>query len=147
MPKREHVWIVVREWVVKAENDLTTARHTLTLEDDCPTDTVCFHAQQCVEKYIKALLVLRQIPFSKTHNISELLHMLPAKFHNLLLPPERTLLTNYAVVTRYPGGYGEIALSDARKAVRIAVRVRKAIRAFLPKSALPPVHRKNRGKA
>lgn len=48
---------VVRQWVEKAENDLKNATHTLKLGRDCPTDTVCFHAQQCVEKYLKALLV------------------------------------------------------------------------------------------
>lgn len=48
MPEREKVLAVVREWMVKAENDLTTAAHTLELGDDCPTDTVCFHTQQCV---------------------------------------------------------------------------------------------------
>jgi HEPN domain-containing protein len=40
---------VVREWVDKAQNDLTTAEHTLGLGERTPTDTVCFHAQQCVE--------------------------------------------------------------------------------------------------
>jgi HEPN domain-containing protein len=49
---------------------LKTAAHTLTLRQDSPTDTVCFHAQQCVEKHLKALLVLRAIVFPKTHDIS-----------------------------------------------------------------------------
>ena len=48
---------LAREWVEKAEEDLTNAEHTLTMEAHCPFSTVCFHAQQCVEKYIKALLV------------------------------------------------------------------------------------------
>jgi HEPN domain-containing protein len=64
---------LVRLWVEKAEHDLRNATHTLTLEEDCPFDTVCFHAQQCVEKYLKALLTLRQIEFSKTHDLTELL--------------------------------------------------------------------------
>lgn len=38
-----------REWLRKAGNDLITARQTLLLPDG-PTDTVCFHAQQTVEK-------------------------------------------------------------------------------------------------
>ena len=38
---------LVRQWVEKAEEDLRTAEHTLTLENDCPYGTVCFHAQQC----------------------------------------------------------------------------------------------------
>ena len=48
---------ILRSWVEKAENDWINATHTLKLEKNCPTDTVCFHAQQCVEKYLKALLV------------------------------------------------------------------------------------------
>jgi HEPN domain-containing protein len=56
MPDPEKIAIVVSEWVAKAENDLTNAAHTLKLGKACPTDTVCFHAQQVVEKYLKALL-------------------------------------------------------------------------------------------
>jgi HEPN domain-containing protein len=42
---------IVRQWVEKAEEDLINARHTLTLREHCPFSTVCFHAQQVVEKY------------------------------------------------------------------------------------------------
>lgn len=45
MPAPDRVLAVVREWVVKAENDLTNATHVLKLAAECPTDTVCFHAQ------------------------------------------------------------------------------------------------------
>ncbi len=38
-----------RGWVEKAEHDLRNAVHTLELGQDCPFDTVCFHAQQCVK--------------------------------------------------------------------------------------------------
>lgn len=48
---------VVRQWVAKAENDLRNAEHTLKMKEDCPLDTVCFHAQQCTEKLMKAWLV------------------------------------------------------------------------------------------
>jgi HEPN domain-containing protein len=48
--------VVACEWATEADNDLKTAAHTLKLADKCPTDTVCFHAQQCVEKYLKAFL-------------------------------------------------------------------------------------------
>jgi len=67
MPDNDKILTVVREWSAKADNDLKTAAHTLKLGRDCPTDTVCFHSQQCVEKYLKAFLVLVEIPFPKTH--------------------------------------------------------------------------------
>jgi hypothetical protein len=50
----DRVVTVVRGWIGKAENDLKTAAHTLKISGDCPTDTICFHAQQCVEKCAEA---------------------------------------------------------------------------------------------
>jgi HEPN domain-containing protein len=131
---------------MKADNDLKTASHTLKLGEDCPTDIVCFHAQQCVEKYIKALMVLKQIPFPKTHDLSELLHLLPAEFNSLLSNEEQKLLTVYATVTRYPGDYEEISLAEARRAVSIARRLRKVMRGvFFRRSPLTnKKHRKQR---
>jgi len=135
MQRRELLAGVVSEWVRKAENDLRNAAHTLTLDDDCPTDTVCFHAQQCVEKYLKAFMAWEGIPFSKTHDISVLVALLPGGMPELLTAEEQELLTDYAVISRYPGDDEEPSLAAARKAVRIARRVRKHVRALLPREA------------
>ncbi len=142
MPGIEQVVQVVREWIVKAENDLKNASNTLKMGIDCPTDTVCFHAQQCAEKYLKALLTLKGIPFPKTHDIPSLMALLPHEIPILLSEVEQELLTEYAVVTRYPGGFDEPTLSESRKAVGLARKLRKAVRALLPKEALPPSRKK-----
>lgn len=55
----------IPKWVLKAEHDLVAARQILLLET-APTDTVCYHAQQTVEKILKAFLIQRSIEFSKT---------------------------------------------------------------------------------
>jgi HEPN domain-containing protein len=108
MPSREEFVAVVREWVGKAENDLKNASHTLKLGKECPTDTVCFHAQQCVEKYLKALLVWRCIRFPKTHSIGELVRLVPQDGRPQISPEEQERLTDYAAVARYPGLYDPI---------------------------------------
>ena len=131
MPAPDRVLAVVREWVVKAENDLTNAAHVIKLGAECPTDTVCFHAQQCVEKYLKALLVLDGIDFPKTHDIERLTALLPARADMPLTPEEQGRLTDYATTTRYPGT-GDILLTEARRAVALARRVRKQARSLLP---------------
>ncbi len=120
----------------KAENDLKNAAHTLKMGTDCPTDTVCFHAQQVVEKYLKALLVFRGISFPKIHNIEELVALLPARDHPELPEAEQDRLTDYATVTRYPGDDEPISLTEARRAVELARRVRAAVRRLLPKETL-----------
>jgi HEPN domain-containing protein len=65
----------VRQWIEKADHDLRNAEHTLILSDDCPFDTVCFHAQQCVEKYLKGWLVSRQIDFPRPHDLVVLINL------------------------------------------------------------------------
>lgn len=59
---------LVREWMEKAESDWRIAWHDMQTDDPTP-DMVCFHMQQCVEKYLKAFLVLHQVSFRRTHDI------------------------------------------------------------------------------
>lgn len=132
----EPVHAVVAEWVVKAEHDLLTAAHTLKLGANCPTDTVAFHAQQCVEKYLKALLTLHGEEFPRTHNLAQLVALCPPGVLARWPLLEQRQLTEYAVVARYPGAGLDITLSEARRAVRIARKIRREVRKLLPKSAL-----------
>jgi HEPN domain-containing protein len=55
---------VARSWIEKAEHDLLNIENNLVAKDT-PWVTVTVHAQQCAEKYLKALLVLQQIDFPK----------------------------------------------------------------------------------
>ncbi len=130
----DEVLVVAHQWVEKAENDLKNAAHTVRLKTDCPTDTVCFHAHQCVEKYLKALLVLNDIEFTRTHQISTLLALVPAQARPLLSQAEQDRLTEYAVTTRYPGDYDPIPREEALDAVRLARRVRNQVRRRLPEA-------------
>lgn len=59
-------------WALKAEHDFKVGERELTF-DDPVTDMVCFHMQQCVEKYLKAFLSWKQVPFRRTHDIAELI--------------------------------------------------------------------------
>lgn len=47
---------ITREWVDKAEGDFATAERELQIKNNPNYDAVCFHAQQCAEKYLKARL-------------------------------------------------------------------------------------------
>jgi len=45
-------------------------------DDDVPDDVLGFHAQQAVEKMIKAVLASNDISYERTHNITYLLTLL-----------------------------------------------------------------------
>jgi len=135
MPDNENVRAVAQEWMAKADNDLRSAEYLLKMED-CPTDTTSFHAQQCVEKCLKALLVTQGTQFRKTHDLEELMALLPSRLRPSLDDKEQDRLTEYATVTRYPGDYEPITLTEARQAVRIARRIRREVRKTLEKKPL-----------
>jgi len=107
-----------------------------------PVEAAAFHAQQCIEKYLKAALVAKGIDFPRTHDIDELVALLP-KNAVLDIPVEqRRRLTSYAIIARYPGDFEPISMAEAREALRVARRVKKAIRKILPKEALARRKRK-----
>lgn len=75
-----------------------------SVHQTCFSAHCCFHAQQCAEKALKALLIARSIEFPPTHAIERLLDLLSGAA--VELPPdvdEAFILTQYAVQTRYPG--------------------------------------------
>ena len=127
---------LARMWVEKAEEDFLVAELLLSPDEGCPFSTVCFHAQQSVEKYVKALLVSRAIAFPKVHDIGELLELEPASIEIPLSTEEQEQLTFYATTARYPGEYEPISRGEAEEMVAAAKKLRDAVRAHLPKEAL-----------
>jgi HEPN domain-containing protein len=109
------------DWLRHAWSDLELARtprnSKILLED------LCFHAQQATEKALKAVLIFRSMPFLRTHNIRALMDLLP---EDLNLPEEAKkapILTDYAVLTCYPGDLEPVTEEEYKEAVRIAEMV------------------------
>jgi HEPN domain-containing protein len=124
------------EWVAKAEADWATARREFRVRRRPNFDAVCFHAQQCVEKYLKARLILAGISFPKTHDLVALLALVQ-KAEPLWQPWKDQLakLTYYAVTIRYPGESTERA--DAAETLKFAKVIRAEIRWCLGLAAKP----------
>lgn len=95
---------VANEWIHKAEEDFSVAQKLYRARKDPAYNTICFHCQQCVEKYMKGILQELDIRFGKTHNLNELLNLLKPS-RPLWEPFEAKLrfLSGFAVDFRYPG--------------------------------------------
>jgi HEPN domain-containing protein len=93
-------------------------------------DGVCFHCQQCAEKYLKGLLEELGLLVPKTHDLDLLLTAL-TPHHPTMRSLRRGLLflTDFAVDTRYPGN--NASKRQAVAALRWADRVRTSARALL----------------
>lgn len=119
----------VLEWVEKAEDDFAGAQ-ALSRRRPPLVDLICYHAQQCAEKYLKAFLVSRRIDFPKTHDLIELLTLVVASDPKLEeLRQQMKELNAYAVSFRYPDA--RATSEEAAGAMRSVRRVRKALRKAL----------------
>ncbi|MDO8446786.1 MAG: HEPN domain-containing protein [Deltaproteobacteria bacterium] len=124
MDKGKTIQDLVHQWIHIAERDLLTAKQGLEAET-VVTETVSFHCQQAVEKYLKAFLVKHQIEFSKTHSIMMLLNLcskVDKSFKEDL--SEADVLTDYAVEIRYPDEWYEPTIEESKQAYEIAVKVK-----------------------
>jgi HEPN domain-containing protein len=113
----------------RAEEDHTLAQLALRRKNPLTYGAV-FHAQQCAEKYLKALLVARNQTFPKTHDLAALSDLCTQS--GLIVPVDQDalqLLAAYAVQVRYPGE--DPIVEEARLALKTAQAVRSFAKGIL----------------
>ena len=113
--------------MAKAEADDATMEREARVRKGPNYDAVCFHAQQCAEKYLKGRLIESGADPGRTHDLTALLD------RTVTVEPlwetfreDLALLSDFAVTTRYPGDAAarESALDARRRcrAFRLAAR-------------------------
>lgn len=105
---------LIRGWLTKAHHDIATAQREVGSENPL-TDIACFHAQQAVEKALRAALASQGITPPRTHVLEDLALLASREMPNLgSLTTELAQLTPYAVATRYPE-FAEPSLREAQE--------------------------------
>jgi HEPN domain-containing protein len=123
---------LAQRWLERADHDIITAQQTLLLIDG-PTDTPCFHAQQAIEKALKALLTANQVAFPRTHDLLRVLDLTLALMPDLDLYREQFAdMETYAVDMRYPDLGFDPSREEALAALALSQEVVSKIRANLP---------------
>ena len=120
MTPREVAQVLLR----KASQDEVLVRSTLE-NDEVADEIVAFHAQQAVEKCLKAILTLRGVPYERTHDLSALVGLIEDQ--GLQIPSEMIeaeALTPFAALFRYAELPADEDPVDRPKTLRIAETVR-----------------------
>lgn len=91
---------------------------------------VCYHAQQAVEKSLKAILAEKEMEFARTHNILDLCHAVSHIGYEAPLSMEDAAFLNGVYRMRYPAALGllptgEPSKQDADRALQSARAVRE----------------------
>jgi len=120
---------LVRGWLRKSRSDALAMRASL---EAGALDAACFHAQQAVEKCLKAYLIHVGVEFPFTHNLTRLVELASQEdrcFGELAARVEP--LTPYAVELRYDEGFWP-SQEDARRAANTAESVMDFVIERLP---------------
>jgi HEPN domain-containing protein len=119
-------------WLTKAKGDLLAAQR-LAAPDIRQRDIAIYHCQQAAEKAIKGLLVFREIPFEKTHDLERLLEMARDDSNPVFhLYEHARILTPYSVEFRYPGDIFEPDEEEMQIALQLALEVVETISNLIP---------------
>jgi len=120
------------EWLKIALEDYESAR---CLFEEGLYRMVCYHAQQTVEKFLKAILTEREIDFARTHNIIDLKNAVIKLGYKIELTDEDAVFLNSVYRSRYPSDLGflpsgEPTKEDAEKAMGITRIIVDSIQTF-----------------
>lgn len=119
---------LTEEWIDKAEKDYIVAVREMELDPPVP-EAVCFHSQQCIEKYIKAILQENNIEPERTHDLDILLQSSKRFLPELESCRDDLIkLSVYAINIRYPGS--EVSEEEAQEILEITKRIRDIIRKY-----------------
>jgi HEPN domain-containing protein len=119
-----------REWVRCAEEDFDVATSLMRRRTKTAANSIGFHCQQRVEKYLKARLEEAALIAPKTHDLVVLLQLLlPVEPLWASFAPALRGLNDYAVRFRYPGHVATRA--DARRALESCRSIRSEVRLSL----------------
>ena len=130
---------LTQEWLNAAQDDLLTMERIL--DDAHLTHIVAFHAEQAVEKCLKAMLEDDGVEFPKTHDLSRLYKLLQESRDFQIEQQDvlQTLNTLY-IDSRYPGELGLLpdgkpTLAEARAFYDFAQTVYAYVQAVLEQPA------------
>lgn len=93
---------IAREWLEKADEDFLFADANLRDGSEFYAQ-LCFHFQQAAEKYLKAFIIGKGLPFDKVHDLVHLLKTCSIHAPEFSKLKEECIFLNTAYIeTRYP---------------------------------------------
>jgi len=117
----------IKKWIIKGDHDLGTAKITYMHIPEY-LDTVTFHCQQAVEKYLKAYLIFQSTEFRFSHDLIYLLDLITKKdsdfesYYDII-----SELQGYAIEIRYPNETIYLSHEKVENALMLAKNLREFV--------------------
>src|ERR1035437_2434169 len=116
----------LRNWIFRANEDIAVIDKLFESGPDLFASSICFHAQQAVEKFLKAYLVFHGIDFPKTHDLDFLL-LECKKVNNKVFDIDLGSLTDFGVSIRYPDDFFLPDILETTSYREISLQIKKIV--------------------
>lgn len=121
----------IEKWIFRADEDIAVIDRLFESDVSAYRSSICFHAQQAVEKYLKALLVFEGIDFRKTHDVDYLLAECQKFAPELLGGIDLKSLTDFGVSVRYPDDFYIPDQTETTHYVRAARKIEQIVKKLI----------------
>ena len=116
----------LKNWIFRANEDIAVIENLFKSDPDLYASSICFHAQQAIEKFLKAFLIFHNKDFPKTHDLEYLLtecHKIDQSGFDF----DFGSLTDYGVSLRYPDDFFVLDKDDTILYKGMAIEIKKVI--------------------
>jgi HEPN domain-containing protein len=117
----------IKNWLYRANEDLSVCHELLKMNSAGFTSTICFHAQQSVEKFLKTYLVANSVDYPKTHDVDFLLKECIKINNTAFIGIDLGNLSEFGVLVRYPDDFYIPDNSEAIKYANIALEIKTIV--------------------
>jgi len=117
----------LQHWLFRADEDMDVLNNLVKSGASKYTSTICFHAHQAVEKYLKAFLVYHDVNFPRTHDLDFLL-IECQKIDENAFDINLKSLTDYGVSVRYPDDFFIPDITETLEYQEIANNIKNIVK-------------------
>ena len=122
----------IENWLFRAREDLSVMNRLAEAEIEFYTSTICFHAQQSVEKYLKAYLIYHDVDFPRTHDVDFLIDKCRI-IDNQSFVIDLKSLTEFGVSIRYPDDFFIPGIKETKEYIEIANNIGTIVESLIQK--------------
>jgi HEPN domain-containing protein len=120
----------ISNWLFRANEDIAVINNLIKAGAEFYTSTICFHAQQASEKFLKAFLAFHNIDFPRTHDVDFLLkecRKIEADAFNIDIKS----ITDFGVSVRYPDDFYVPDVKESLEYSDIALLIKETVERLL----------------
>lgn len=121
----------IKNWLFRANEDIAVINNLINAGTENYTSTICFHAQQASEKFLKAFLINHDVDFPRTHDLDFLLLKCQKINKEAFKDFDLKNLTEFGVSVRYPDDFYIPSVTEALEYHQIAEEIKSIVEGLI----------------